>query len=87
MLRPTVQSASPSWNKAPIWGLGPDIYYCQTVAGLLMWALSLTRGRVSFVRVTVSSSKSFMLTLCTCVSVRLLQQDTIQRVVNYCVNV
>jgi hypothetical protein len=27
MLRPTVQSASPSWNKAPIWGLKPDIYY------------------------------------------------------------
>jgi hypothetical protein len=26
MLRPTVQSASLSWNKAPIWGLGADIY-------------------------------------------------------------
>jgi hypothetical protein len=33
------QSASLSWNKAPIWGLRPDLYYCQTVAGLL------TRGR------------------------------------------
>jgi hypothetical protein len=31
------QSASLSWNKAPIWGLRPDFYYCQTVAGLLMW--------------------------------------------------
>jgi hypothetical protein len=31
------QSASLSWNKAPIWGLRPDSYYCQTVAGLLMW--------------------------------------------------
>jgi hypothetical protein len=31
------QSASVSWNKAPIWGLGPDFYYCQTVTGLLMW--------------------------------------------------
>jgi hypothetical protein len=30
-------SASPSWNKAPIWGLQPNLYYCQTVAGLLMW--------------------------------------------------
>jgi hypothetical protein len=30
------QSASLSWNKAPIWGLWPDFYYCQTVAGLLM---------------------------------------------------
>jgi hypothetical protein len=39
------QSASLSWNKAPIWDLRPDFYYCQTIAGLLMWALSLTRGR------------------------------------------
>jgi hypothetical protein len=31
------QSASLSWNKAPIWVLRPDLYYCQTVAGLLMW--------------------------------------------------
>jgi hypothetical protein len=30
------QSASLSWNKAPIWGLRPDFYYCQTIAGLLM---------------------------------------------------
>jgi hypothetical protein len=27
-------SASLSWNKAHIWGLQPDLYYCQTVAGL-----------------------------------------------------
>jgi hypothetical protein len=31
------QSVGLSWNKAPIWGLRPDIYYCQTVAGLLIW--------------------------------------------------
>jgi hypothetical protein len=30
------QSASLSWNKAPIWGLWPHFYYCQTVTGLLM---------------------------------------------------
>jgi hypothetical protein len=30
------QSASLSWNKAPIWGLRPDFYFCQTVTGLLM---------------------------------------------------
>jgi hypothetical protein len=48
MLRPTVQSASLSWNKAPIWGLRPDLY-CQTVAGLLMWdALSDERMGLSF---------------------------------------
>jgi hypothetical protein len=33
------QSASLSWNKAPIWGLRPDFYYCQTVAGLLIWSV------------------------------------------------
>jgi hypothetical protein len=37
------QLASLSWNKAPIWGLRPDFYYCQTIAGFLCEALSLTR--------------------------------------------
>jgi hypothetical protein len=31
------QSASLSWNKAPIWGLRPDFQYCQMIAGLLIW--------------------------------------------------
>jgi hypothetical protein len=43
------QSASLSSNKAPIWGLRPDFYYCQTAAGLLMWdALSDERTGLSF---------------------------------------
>jgi hypothetical protein len=43
------QSASLSWNKAPIWGLRPDFYYCQTAAGLLLWgALSDDRKGLSF---------------------------------------
>jgi hypothetical protein len=43
------QSASLSWNKAPIWGLRPDFYYYQTVVGLLMWgALSDERTGLSF---------------------------------------
>jgi hypothetical protein len=43
------QSASLSWNKAPIWGLRPDFYYCQTVTGLLMCgALSDDRTGLSF---------------------------------------
>jgi hypothetical protein len=49
----TLMSVSPSWNKAPIWGLRPDFYYCQTVAGLLMWgalSLSLWRENGSVVR-------------------------------------
>jgi hypothetical protein len=33
----------------PIWGLRPDFYYCQTVAGLLMWgAFSDERTGLSF---------------------------------------
>jgi hypothetical protein len=43
------ESASLSWNKAPIWGLRPDFYYCQTVAGLLIWdALSDERTGLLF---------------------------------------
>jgi hypothetical protein len=43
------QSASLSWNKAPIWGLRPDFYYCQTVAGFLIWgALSDERTGLPF---------------------------------------
>jgi hypothetical protein len=43
------QSASLSWNKAPIWGLRPDFYYCLTVADLLMWGvLSDERTDLSF---------------------------------------
>jgi hypothetical protein len=53
------QSASLSWNKAPMWGLRPDLYYCQIVSGLWMWgALSDERTGLSFARVTVSSNKS-----------------------------
>jgi hypothetical protein len=43
------QPASLSWNKAPIWGLRPDLYYCLTITGLLMWgALSDERTSLSF---------------------------------------
>jgi hypothetical protein len=43
------QSVSLSWNKAPIWGLRPEFYYCQTVAGLLMCGvLSDKRTGLSF---------------------------------------
>jgi hypothetical protein len=43
------QSASLSWNKATVWGLRPDFYYCQPVAGLMMWgALSDEKTGLSF---------------------------------------
>jgi hypothetical protein len=49
MLTTDDQLASLSWNKAPIWDLRPDFYYCQTLAGLLMWgALSDERTGLSF---------------------------------------
>jgi hypothetical protein len=40
------QPASLSWNKAPIWGLRPDLCYCLKVAVCWFGAPSLTRGRV-----------------------------------------
>jgi hypothetical protein len=47
MLRPTV--SRPVCLMAPIWGLRPDFYSCQTVAGLLMWgALTDERTDLSF---------------------------------------
>jgi hypothetical protein len=53
------ESASLSWNKASIWGIRPDLYYCLTFAGLLIWgALSDWRMGLSVARVTVNSSKS-----------------------------
>jgi hypothetical protein len=43
------QPASLSRNKAPIWGLRPDLYYFLTVAGLLAWgALSDERTGLPF---------------------------------------
>jgi hypothetical protein len=43
------QYASLSWIKAPIWNLRPDLYYCLTVVGLLIFcALSDGRTGLSF---------------------------------------
>jgi hypothetical protein len=56
------QSASLSWNKTPIWGSRPDFYYCQTVAGLLMWgALSDERTGLSFTIAAGTSQRSHSL--------------------------
>jgi hypothetical protein len=40
------ESAGLSWNKAPIWGLRPDIYLSLTITVLFCGVPSLTRGRV-----------------------------------------
>jgi hypothetical protein len=40
------QSASLSWNKALIWSLRPDFYFCQSVADLLMWGALSNEKRV-----------------------------------------
>jgi hypothetical protein len=59
MLRPTVSRPVLSLNKAPIWDLRPDFYYCQTVAGLLMWgALSDERTGLSFTIATGPRQRS-----------------------------
>jgi hypothetical protein len=49
------QPASLSWNKAPVRGLRPDLNYCLTVAGLLIWAPSLTRGQVCRLQLLLAS--------------------------------
>jgi hypothetical protein len=41
------QSASLSWFRAPIWGLRPDFYYCQTLACFFMWGF-LSDERLGF---------------------------------------
>jgi hypothetical protein len=53
------QPASLSWNKAPFWGLLPDLYYCLTVAGFLIWgALSDKRTSLSFAIATGPRQRS-----------------------------
>jgi hypothetical protein len=52
------QPASLSWNKAPFWGLRPYLYYCLTVACLLIWgALSDERTGLSFT-ITIFGSEA-----------------------------
>jgi hypothetical protein len=53
------QPASLSWNKAPFWGLRPDLDYFLTVACLLIWgALSDERTGLSFAIATSPRQRS-----------------------------
>jgi hypothetical protein len=53
------QSGSLSWSIALMRGLRPDFYYCQTVAGLLIWGvLSDERTGLSFTIAAVSRQHS-----------------------------
>jgi hypothetical protein len=53
------QSASLSWNEAPIWGLRQDIYYCLTITVLFFWgALFYERTGLSFVYATGPRQRS-----------------------------
>jgi hypothetical protein len=47
--------------QALIWELRPDFYYRQTIAGLLMWALSLTRGRVCRLQLLLAFASAVIL--------------------------
>jgi hypothetical protein len=53
------KTATLSWNKAPFWGLRPDLDYWQTFADLLMWGvLSDERTDLSFAIATWSGLRS-----------------------------
>jgi hypothetical protein len=58
---PDGQLVSLSWNKAPIWGLWPDFYYCQTVAIFWYEALFLTRGRVCCLQLLLALASAIIL--------------------------
>jgi hypothetical protein len=49
------QSASLSCYEAPIWGLWPDFYYCQTTAGLLIWGALSDERTVCRLQLLLSS--------------------------------
>jgi hypothetical protein len=81
------QSASLSWCQAPIWGVRPDLYYCHTVADLLMWGdLFMTRERAYRLNCCWSSpAQSFLgpspaglVTLTTKVKVKVMLRPTVQ---------
>jgi hypothetical protein len=55
------QSASLSWNKAPMWGLRPDFYYCLTITVFLYGAPSLTIGRVCLLQCTMYTIQYILL--------------------------
>jgi hypothetical protein len=55
------QSASLSWNKALIWGLRPDLYFCQRVAGLLMWGALSDEGRVGRLQLLLGLASAVVL--------------------------
>jgi hypothetical protein len=55
------QSASLPWNKAPIWGLCEDFYYCQTLAGLLMWDFLSDERRVCRLQLLLAFTRAVIL--------------------------
>jgi hypothetical protein len=58
---PTVSRPVVSWNKAPIWGLRPDFYYCLTITGFWYGAPSLMRGRVCLLQCTMYNIQYILL--------------------------
>jgi hypothetical protein len=89
------QSASLSWNKAPVWSLRPDFYYCLTVTGVLMWgALSDERTGLSQSAVCCQYVQfTFYMLLNVCIYVNicmyniykaLLSPGSVQQIMSYC---
>jgi hypothetical protein len=59
------QPAGLLWCEAPVWGLRPDVCYCQTVAGLLIWgALSDERTVLPFTVAAGPRQRSHSWVLC-----------------------
>jgi hypothetical protein len=74
MLRPTVESASPSWNKAPIWCLRQDFITLRQLQACWYGALSLPDS--------VSSNKS--LSVCKICILQVIKCMYIQHIQDFC---
>jgi hypothetical protein len=55
------QSASLSWCQAPIWGPTSDFYFCQAVAGLLIWVTLSDKRQVCHLQFLVAIPSAVVL--------------------------
>jgi hypothetical protein len=77
------QSASLSWNKAPIWGLRPDVITVWQLRACWCGALSLTRGRVCRLSESQSAVIS-LLSVCTIYILHVIKCMYIQHIQGLC---
>jgi hypothetical protein len=77
------QPDSLSWNKTPIWGLRSDLYYCQTVAGLLMCG-ALSEERTGLSLPESQSAVISLLSACTICILLVIKYIYIQHIQDLC---